>query len=280
MVAQLAKQQTDEVAHRDWCIKELNENNRSTEAAYDKKAQLEAKLASLEQELKEIAAKMEETAAAIAEAQKQMKRASEVREAENADFQLTVGDHQMTQLILQKALDRMQQVYALLQGGDDGDEQPGAPHIATSGNHTDPGNGPARFTKYEQHRHGSRVVSMLQKVMADSKKLENEARASEEDSQSAYESFMKDSNKSLKQYHETTLSLTEAKATAEASQAMAKSDLKMTFEDLEGLNGVLGDLKSSCDFLLKNFQARQTARSAEMDALREAKAILSGMATS
>lgn len=45
---------------------------------------------------------------------------------------------------------------------------------------------------------------------------------------------------------------------------------------LEDLHQTSLDLSSSCDFILKNFDARQAARSAEMNALGEAKAILSG----
>ena len=51
------------------------------------------------------------------------------------------------------------EVYAFVQ------QQPGAAHIATSGTHTDAGNGPARFTKYAQNAKGSRIVSMLETVM-------------------------------------------------------------------------------------------------------------------
>jgi len=273
LVTELKKQQQDEVEHRDWCIEELAVNKRSTEAGYDAKEALQTKIADLEQEIKELDAKAQEVRAASAEAEKQMKRASEVREGENADFQLTVGDQRMTQIILQKAIGRMSEVYALLQG-----DKPGAPHIATSGNHTDPGNGPARFTKYEKHAGGSRVVMMLEKVLADSQQLENEAMKAEEDAQSAYESFMKDSNKSVKKYAETLVNLQAADATAKASLSMAETDLKETLKELEGLNAALGDLKSSCDFLLKNFDARQAARTAEMEALKEAKAILSGAA--
>jgi len=58
---------------------------------------------------------------------------------------------------------------------------------------------------------------------------------------------------------------------------MAKSDHKQTMKELEGLNDELGDLHTSCDFVLNNFDARQAARIAEMDALKQAKAILSGM---
>jgi len=107
--------------------------------------------------------------------------------------------------------------------------------------------------------------------------MENEALAAEQDAQSVYESFMKDSNKALKQYAMTKINLSESKAKAEAGLSMTKSDLSTTMKELEGLNTVLGDLKKSCDFLLKNFDARQEARAAEISALREAKAILKGM---
>merc|ERR1719456_120249 len=99
---------------------------------------------------------------AVVEMMDQMKRASETREAENGDFQTTVSDHRVMSIILTKAIDRMKQVYALLQ-----QRQPGAPHIQTSGTHTDPGNGPAKFRKYEENAGGGRVVKMLEEVLAD-----------------------------------------------------------------------------------------------------------------
>lgn len=199
-----------------------------------------------------------------------MKRASETREAENADFQQTIQDQRLTQMILGKALARMKEVYAMLQ-------QPGAAHIATSGTHTDAGNGPARFTKMKQNAGGARVVAMLEEVMTDSKTMENEAMAAEEDAQTAYENFMKDSNKSIIAHSESIASQTEARAKAKVSLSMAKTDLKQTLTFLEGLYQTKGDLHKSCDYVMKNFDARQEARAAEVEALKEAKAILSGM---
>mmetsp|Transcript_35530 Transcript_35530/g.94110 ORF Transcript_35530/g.94110 Transcript_35530/m.94110 type:complete len:699 (-) Transcript_35530:90-2186(-) len=271
MVAELGKQQKDEVGHRDWCIKELNSNNRSMEEGYEKKESLETKKADLAKETQELTAKIAETDAAMVETQTQMKRAGEVREGENAEFQQTVVDQRLTQQILQKALGRMQQVYALYQSGDEG-----APHIQTSGNATDPGNGPARFTKYDQHAGGSRVVSMIEEVVADSRRTEDEAMTSEEDGQTAYEELMKESNKALAKYLESKMNLSEAKAKAEGSLALTESDMKGNFQTLEGLNSVSGDLHKSCDFVIKNFDARQAARAAEIEGLVEAKAILSG----
>merc|ERR1719265_2639968 len=154
-----------------------------------------------------------------------MKRASETREAANADFQVTVNDHHVMSIILGKALDRMKQVYALLQQRG---LKPGAPHIQTSGTHTDPGNGPAKFKTYSKNAGGGRVVKMLEEILADTKMVEDQAIASEEDSQEAYENFMKDSNKMITKTTQAISDMTGARATAKEELSMAKTDFAQT----------------------------------------------------
>jgi len=272
MVAELKNQQEDEIVHRDNCIENLNTNKREMTAGYDKKESLETKIADLEQSIKSLAENIDATTAAIAEAQVQMKRRSETREGENGDYQTTVQDQRLTQMILQKAIDRMAQVYALMQM-----RKPGAPHTQTSATHTDPGNGPAKFKKMKENAGGKRVLGMLDDVMQDSKKMEDEAIAAEESAQNAYENFMKDSNKMIIQSTKMINDMTEARAKAKSDLTMAKTDFKQTMGELEGLNDEAGDLHKSCDYLLKNFDLRQSARASEIDALNEAKNILSGM---
>merc|ERR1719254_219966 len=181
-----------------------------------------------------------------------------------------------------KALQRMQLVYSEAVYYKYGKrtqfiQQPGAAHIATSGTHTDAGNGPARFTKYEEHSGGDRVVAMLKEIIADSEKMENEAIDAEEDAQTAYEDFMKESNTGITQRTKSINHMTEARAKAKEERSMAKSDLKATVLELEGLYNTNGDLHKACDYILKNFDSRQANRQAEINALQEAKAILSGM---
>merc|ERR1740133_24468 len=271
MVTELGTQQKDEVDKRDWCISELNSNKRSTDAAYEQKTNLETKMADLTKNIEQLTKDIDSSKAAVAEMMNQMKRASETREAENGDFQTTVSDHRVMSMILTKALDRMKQVYALLQ-----QQQPGAPHTQTSGTHTDPGNGPAKFKKMEKNAGGGRVLAMLEEVLADTRKTEDQAMASEADSQSAYENFMKDSNKSILKTTQSISDMSGSRATAKEELSMAKTDFSQTMQELEGLNDTNGDLHKSCDYVLKNFDARQQARTAEMDALNEAKNILSG----
>merc|ERR1719506_3095153 len=146
----------------------------------------------------------------------------------------------------------------------------------TSATHTDPGNGPAKFSKGGKNAGGGKVVAMLEEVLADTKKTEDQAMASEADSQSAYENFMKDSNKSIKKTTQSISDMTGARAADKEALAMAKTDFSQTMTELAGLDQTSADLHKSCDYTLKNFDTRQAARSAEMDALREAKSILSG----
>jgi chromosome segregation ATPase len=274
LIGEMEAQQADEVEHRDFCIKSLNDNNRSQTAAYEKKDSLTTRIADLEKNIETLTANLESTTQEIADTQTQMGRRSETREAENGDYQATVQEQRLTQMILQKAMDRMSQVYAMLMQRA---HQPGAPHTQTSATSTDPGNGPAKFKKYEENAGGKRVLAMLDEVLTDSKNMENDAIASEEDSQAAYENFMKDSNKFIIKATQSLSDMTESKAKAESDLVMAKTDLKGTMTELFGLHEEAGDLHKSCDFLLNNFELRQKARSEEMDALREAKNILSGM---
>jgi chromosome segregation ATPase len=274
MVKELETQQADEIAHRDWCIKELNANNRSTEAAYDKKESLLAQIADLEKRIEQLTKDIAAAKEAIAHAMDQMKRASETREAQNADFQTTVNDQRLMSIILTKALDRMKEVYLLLQRRA---LKPGAPHIQTSGTHTDPGNGPAAFKTYSKNAGGGRVVTLLEELIADSNTVIDQSMDSEQSDQSAYENFMKDSNKLIIKTTQAIADMTAARASSKEELSMAKTDLSETINELEGLAATGADLHQACDYTLKNFDARQAARAAEIDALNEAYAILSGM---
>merc|ERR1719420_1920532 len=134
----------------------------------------------------------------------------------------------------------MRQVYALIQ-----QQKPGAPHIQTSGTHTDPGNGPAKFKKYETNAGGGRVVAMLEEILADTKKTEDQAMASEQDAQSTYENFMKDSNKSILKTQQAISDMTGARAAAKEELSMAKTDFSQTMTELEGLDQTNADLHKS-----------------------------------
>merc|ERR1719456_1979411 len=268
MVAELKAQQADEVKHKDWCVENIDQNERETDHKYRDKDDLETKIADLTATIEQFTADIKTLKADIATMKTEMKRASEDREAENGDFQQAVMDQRITQQILKKAIDRMSQVYALLQAG--------PAHFQSSATDTDPGSGPARFAKKEKHGGGAKVIAMLTQCMEDSKATENENVLAEQDAQVAYEDFMTDSNDSIAQKLKEIANKSEKLARSKEEKIASEADHKNVMAAIVTLSDESGDLHKSCDFILKNFDLRQKARAAEIDALREAKAILSG----
>merc|ERR1719359_219857 len=111
MVADLKSEQQEEVAFKANCETEFNTNEKTTFTKKDEKADLEAKIESLS---KLIGTLQEEIAAAktnIADSEVAIKKASETREKENAEFQTTIADQRATQAILSKALARLKEFY-------------------------------------------------------------------------------------------------------------------------------------------------------------------------
>merc|ERR1712160_62862 len=94
--------------------------------------------------------------------------------------------------------------------------------------------------------------------------------------QKAYEDFVKDSNASIQQKTKSQVNKVEEKAKAEEDLNQATQDKENALLELEQLSNYNADLHKSCDFIMKNFEIRQTARDEEIEALKQAKSILSG----
>merc|ERR1719310_951 len=202
----------------------------------------------------------------IAEMQVQLKRAGEDREKQNKEFQTTVADQRETQKLLTAALAILGEFYgkaekaAMLQRR----QEPVGPPP------------PAGFEDYKKSAASGGVMSMLQQILSDAKAMESEIIRSEEDAQKAYEDFVKETNASIEAKSKDIVNKSESKAKAEADLVEAKEDKEAVMLDLEQLANYKAELHSSCDFVLKNFEIRQTARDEEIEALKQAKAILSG----
>merc|ERR1719410_913206 len=117
---------------------------------------------------------------------------------------------------------------------------------------------------------------MIQQIISDAKAMEAEAIRAEEDAQKAYEDFVKETNTSIETKNEDIVNKSEEKAKAEADLVQANEEKEATLLELEQLSNYNAELHESCDFIVKNFEIRQTARDEEIEALKQAKAILSG----
>merc|ERR1719213_556838 len=193
-----------------------------------------------------------------------MKRAGEDREKENKEFQATVADQRASQKLLTAALNILKGFYAkkaaLVQVGSADPAGPPPP----------PG-----FSEYKKNAASGGVMGMMQQIIDDAKAMEAEAIRSEEDAQKAYEDFVKETNASIEAKSKDIVSKSETKAKAESELVETKEAKEATMLELEQLSNYNAELHQSCDFVMKNFDVRQTALDEEIEALKQAKAILS-----
>merc|ERR1712039_627685 len=135
---------------------------------------------------------------------------------------------------------------------------------------------PPGFEAYKKNAASGGVMGMIQQIINDAKAMEAETIRSEEDAQKAYEDFVKETNASIEAKSKEIVNKSEEKAKAEAELVETKEAKEAVLLELEQLSNYNAQLHASCDFVLKNFDLRQTARDEEVEALKQAKAILSG----
>jgi len=262
MVANLKKEQQEEVDFKAYCTKELDENEKASYAKSQQIKDLEGQLEKLAALMAKLAKEIQQAQADVAETKLQIKKASEVREGENAEFQTTVADQRATQTILAKALLRLKDFYKKGIGK----------KVLTLAQQTPP----VQFNKYKNNAGASPVMGLIEQIIEDSKKVESDTTAAEYQAQADYEKFVNDSNAIIKGLSESISAKNKATAKAKEETAEASGDLEAANGELESLQAYEADLHGECDWVLKNFDIRQKARLQEMEAIQGAKAILSG----
>merc|ERR1719337_826266 len=266
MVDKLIKEKEDEIKHKDFCIEEINNNERDTEMKERDRDDLVAKIEDLASTIDALAKAIEVLKAEVADLQVQMKRAGEDREKANKDFQMTIADQRATQKLLAAALNILKGFYekaALVQKN--------VEQKQVSGQAPPPG-----FKSYEKNAASGGVMGMMSGIINDAKAMEAEAIRGEESAQKTYEEFVMDTNASIEEKVKDITAKTEAKAKAETAKVEATTERDDVLGELEQLANENADLHKSCDFTLKNFEIRQTARDEEIEALKQSIAMFSG----
>merc|ERR1719454_1081271 len=102
---------------------------------------------------------------------------------------------------------------------------------------------------------------MIQAIIDDAKAMEAEAIKDELDGQQSYEDFV---------------TKTQLKAKEEQDKVMEEGNSEVASEDLAALKQEELDLHENCDYIIKNFEVRLTARDEEVGALKEGLATFGG----
>merc|ERR1719161_2219761 len=135
---------------------------------------------------------------------------------------------------------------------------------------------PPKPKEYRKAENAGGVMQLLAMVIEDAERTEVALVADEQHSQENYAVLAQDANDSILASRAAVAEKTKVLSETQGALSETEAALLANAAELTKLGELLTGLHAECDFLLKYFDLRQTARKEEMDAIVDAKAILSG----
>lgn len=270
MVAQLVQEKAEEIRHRDLCITELNTNEKSTAKELHTKRNWESQISTLDMKVRSLKSTINMLNAEIEELNTERERARQNREAEKAEFEGVLAEQKASESLLRQALSVLESQYGVKKVGL---VQQGV-LIQSNSTFRAP---PPGFKTHEKSGQYPGVLALLEHIIQSCQQMQQESLKAEAAARDAYTQFVSDTTRSVEAKQASIIDRTSEMSAAQQDLLQAKSELDGTVTELETLSNGLADLHSSCDYIIKNFDMRQEARDQEVEALRQAKAFLSGM---
>merc|ERR1719253_661374 len=308
MVELLGKEQKDDEQKQEYCEKEF-------EVSEDKDAELKRNIKGVEAEIAEgtdaIAGLKDDIAAltsGITDLDKAVAEATATRKEESTEYTsvkaqnsaavqlLDVAKNQLNKFYNPAAykapprreLTEEERIYVQSSGEDPRDAEeamaaqqgPGGVAIPSFTQmfmkaHGPPPPPPMAVEAYKKQDTGG-PVALLDKLQNELKMEMQEDDMEEKVAQKDYEEMMKKSADKRAMDSKTIVEKESQKAEAEGLLGKAKKELKGKSAELMALQEYVMNLHADCDFLVKNFDTRKEARANEVDAIKKAKAVLSG----
>merc|ERR1719387_145356 len=304
MVMLLGKEQTGDDDKKEYC-------NIQFDMTDDKKKELERSIADLEKiiaEDKEMVATITEEIKALEDGIIKLDRevvgATEQRKEEHEEFTATLQANNAAMQLIEFAKNRMNKFYnpklykpppkrelteeeriTLNMGGTLAPTNPPGGIAGTgigfeqtrSGSIAAPPPPPETFGDYKKKgEESSGVIGMMDMLKADLQKEITEMEVTEQNAQEEYEQMVTDAADKRAADTKSIEEKETAKAGAEADLVKAGDDKAGAEDELMATKEYIADLHAECDWLMSNYETRKEARAAEIDALKNAKAVLSG----
>jgi len=267
MTAELKEQQAAEVEKKDFCAKKIDETEDFIKVGKQTAEDLDGKHKGLSSSIEGLKSSISVLQTEVSEAEVALKRAGEDRKAANKIFQSAMSDQRATIQILNMALNRLKEFYA-------------KPALVAVSAHTqqdqDAPPPPPKPAGYEKRGGAGGVLQLIATVISDAEATEIVLKADEQQAQSEYAAFVAATTTSIEADRASTLEKEKQVASASSEKSYAEEAQLANKAEVEKLDDLLKATHLDCDFVVKYFDVRQKARAEELDAIAEAKAILSG----
>jgi len=271
MTAELKAQQKEEAEKKEFCTKKIDETEDFLKVAKQTAEDLEGKHKDLSSTIEGLKSEIKALNGQVSDAQVSLKRAGEDRKAANKLYQSAMSDQRATIQILNMALNRLKEFY-----------EPKSASLASVKVHTaqqqdaPPPPPKPSSNSYEKSASSGGVLQMLSKIISDAEATESELKITEQQAQEEYASFVSATTASIEADRASIVEKEKQVASAGSEKSYTEEAQLANKAESEKLGDLLKATHLDCDFLLKYFDIRQTARAEELDAIAQAKAILSG----
>mmetsp|Transcript_13405 Transcript_13405/g.22044 ORF Transcript_13405/g.22044 Transcript_13405/m.22044 type:complete len:728 (-) Transcript_13405:58-2241(-) len=260
LLAELKAQQKEEYEKWETCKKDIDQTEDKIKEEEQTKADLADKHKELTNTLETLAKQIADLEAEVTQMEVSLKQAGEQRKAQNQLYQTTMADQRATVQILKMASARLEKFYG----------------FAEVNAHAGVAPPPPKPKVYQRQANSGGVMQLLEKIITDAESVEIEIKMGEQKAQEEYAAFASATTASIEADRQAIQGAKEATASAESSKSETEEAQLANEETLKQLGELLKSTHMDCDFVLKYFDIRQKARAEEMDAIEDAKAILSG----
>jgi len=300
LVAILKKEQIDDNDKKEYCASQLDLTDDKKKSLERSISDEEDAIAATQDAIATTTQEIEALKAAIKALDKSVAEATAQRKAEHEAFTDLIASDSAAKELLNYAKNRLNKFYNpklykaapeaalsaedrvfVAEGGSIPTEAPGG--IAGTGisamvqQHEEaaPPPPPETYGKFKAKASGG-VIDMLNMLINDLDKDMTEAETTEKDAQADYEQLMRDSAEKRTADSQTLIDKEDAKASLEGELQAHQEEKRSLGNELGATLKYLAATHADCDWLLKFFDVRQEARTSEIDALNNAKAVLSG----
>jgi len=264
MIAVLKEQQKVEYAKWESCKSDIDSTEDKIWTGKVEKRDLAAKHKDLTNTILVLTKNIEDLTTEVAEAEVSLKQAGEQRKAENQLFQSSVADQRAMITILNMALKRLKEFY-----------EPKAALMQVH-QHANPPPTSSHSVGYAKSGTSGGVMGLLGMIIADAGRTDAEMHADEQKSQQDYAGYVAATTAAIEADREAIAEKKKQVAGADAEKSETEESQLANQANLGNLAKLLNGLHNECDYIIKYFDIRQQSRAEEVDAIEEAKAILSG----
>lgn len=220
----------------------------------------------LEGEIKDLVTAIASTLAEKAKAKSELDAADKLRSDENAQWKISDKEDQDAATTVKSAKEVLSKYYA---------EAFKASFVQQ---HEAPLPPPATWEGGYGGKKGEStgIISVLEMVHADILKDQKKAKAEEDQAQSEFDTFKKNSETQMKELQQAADKQSGTKGSKEAARIDFIKSRRTQHGELETVMKKMKDMAPNCEYYTVNYKMRASNRQIEVDGLLKAKAILQG----